>query len=400
MDKKILISGVFSILLILILSSFALGIGVSPTTLNYENVMKGAPNQKQIMLFNAENTEKYYEIYSSGNTSEWFSFSEKNFKMSPKSSKPIIVTVTPPFDTPNGIYEDLIYIKEITNVTGGEGASVGIVPAVGVKIIMNITEEEVISGIVHKISAENNEIGRSIQFLIRYSNTGNVRSGPKIIIKISKGRENADTIEKEITVSAGQNKNILIEWETLNQEVGDYAANVEVFLNNKKIADKRILFKILPEGALTKNAAVMGINAPNTVVVGKPAKIEVDIKNTGTGDINAKITGEVYLNNELVNTVNGENVWVYQGQIGTLAAYFKSESSGTYFIKGNVLYEGKSIKLNDIIITVKEEMKGVEEDVKSKESSSAPFVSLTEIILIIAAVVILILAIFIFRKFK
>ena len=398
MDKKILIRGAFSILLILILSSFTWGIGVSPTALNYENVMKGAPNQKQIMLFNTEDTEKYYEIYSGGNTSEWFSFSEKNFSISPKSSKPIIVTVTPPFDIPNGVYEDIIYIKEVTNFKGGEGASVGIAPAVGVKTIMNISEKEIISGIVHKISAENNEIGEPIQFLIRYSNTGNVKSAPEIIINISKGRENMDTIEKEVAVSAGQNKDILIEWETLNQEAGDYVANIGVFLDNSQTKSEGIVFKILPKGALTKSAEVTELNAPNAVGIGKTAKIEVKIKNTGTGEINAKITGEIYLNDELVGTVNGDNVLVYQGQTGTLAAYFKPEKQGDYLIKSSVMYEGKSINLDDIIITVKEEMNSG--GIKGSESSSAPFISLTGIILIIAAVVILILAVLILKKFK
>ena len=394
MNKKTLIAGAFSILLILILPSLASGIGVSPTTLNYENVMKNASNQKQVMLFNTEDTDKYYEIYASGNTSGWFSFSEKEFKVSPGSNKPIVVTVTPPADIPNGIYEGIIYIKEITNVTGGEGASVGIAPAVGVKTIMNITGKELISGIVHKISAEDDEIGKPIKFLIRYSNTGNVKSGPKIIIKISKDGEQIDTIEKEITLFAGENKDILIEWETLKREAGDYAANVEVFLNDEKLAEERIVFKILPEGALTKNLTVINVNAPETVNIGKPAKIEVVVKNTGAGSVNAKLTGEVYLDNELVDTISGDSVRVYQGQTGTLVAYFKSENPGSYFIKGDVLYEGKSIKLDDVDITVKEEKKGGE------KSPSAPLISLTGIIIIIAAVAILILVIFIFRKFN
>ena len=219
-----------------------------------------------------------------------------------------------------------------------------------------------------------------------------MRSGPKIIIKISKGRENADTIEKEITLSVGQNKDILIEWETLNQEVGDYVANVEVWLDNKKLADERVLFKILPEGALTKNATVISVNALKTIEVGKPAKIEAKVKNAGAGSINAKIMGEVYLNNELVDTVNGENVMISQDQTGTLVEYFKPEQSGIYIIKGYVLYEGKSIKLGDIIITAKDEIKG-------GEGLSATSISLTGII-IIASVIILILAVFIFRKFK
>ncbi|ODS37906.1 MAG: hypothetical protein A7315_13050 [Candidatus Altiarchaeales archaeon WOR_SM1_79] len=397
--QKIFILSVILVSGLLLGSATAASVAVSPTTLNYEKTLKGAQNQKQFVVFNTENKEANYEIYAKGNISDWFSFSETIIKIPPKEKAKIVVTVTPPSDIPNGIYEDVIYIKEITNVTGGAGASVGISPAAGIKTTINIVEDEIIAGVVHRISAENNEIGEPIKFLIKFSNTGNVRAAPKITIKITRGRENMETIEKEVTVFAGQNKDIAAEWETLNREVGEYAAYVEVLLNDKKLADERIVFKILPEGALTKNAVIISVNSPGEVESGNPAKIEVVVKNTGAGSINAKITGEVYLDNELVDTLNGENFLIYQGQTGTPAAYFKSEDAGVYLIKGNVLYEGKSIKMDDITITVKSAKE--EKEVKVEESSSQPVsISPAVIIIIITAVLILILAVFIFRRFK
>jgi hypothetical protein len=65
-----------------------------------------------------------------------------------------------------------------------------------------------------------------------------------------------------------------------------------------------------------------------------------------------KITGEVYQDDSLIDTLKSDETLVKIGENGTLTAYFKPSKDGSYLIRANVVYEGKKEPLNEIVIKV------------------------------------------------
>lgn len=264
----------------------------------------------------------------------------------------IIVATVMAMCVPTGVYNCTIYVEpSAVNVTAGEGAVVGIFPAVGLRTSIEITGEQILAGDVYKILVKDNEIGKPIRFIIGFSNTGNVIAEPEIGIEISKDDKVIETLKKTEEVIPGEAKEIMAEW--TGKEVGGYAAKVSVLLDGKLLSERDLEFKVLERGALTCKGEIVEVKAPEEVGVGKPAKIEVYFKNTGEIAIDAKAKGEVKLNNELVEIIESDPVLIDIGKTATLTAYFSPEKPGDYLIDGDVIYDGKKAKMSQISLSVK-----------------------------------------------
>lgn len=353
MRKKVLIaSGLICMCLLAIApSAYTAGIGVSPPTLSYEKVLKGGTAQEQFTIFNSADADVYYEIRVEGN--DWLSFEPISpVKVPAKGSVRVSAIVNPPGDTANGVYNCTIYVEPSkVNVTGEEGAVMGILPAIGITTSIEITGEQILSGNVYRISVENNEIGKPIRFKIGFANTGNVRAEPKLDIVILKDEKIIDTLKKTDEIIPGEAKEITAEW--IGKDIGEYGSNVKVTLNGELLSEKDLKFNVLERGALTCKGEIVDVKTPNEVSVGMPAKIEVGFKNTGSVALEAKIKGDVILNRELVEVIESEPVLIYVGETETLTAYLNPEKPGDYLIDGDVIYEGKKVEISQITISVK-----------------------------------------------
>jgi archaellum component FlaF (FlaF/FlaG flagellin family) len=353
MHKKILVaSGLICMCLLAIApSASAAGVGVSPPALSYEKVLKGGTAQEQFTIFNSADADVYYDIRVEGN--DWFSF-EPNppVKVPAKGNVKVNAIVNPPGDTANGVYNCTVYVEPSgVNVTAGEGAVMGILPAIGITTSIEITGEQILAGNVYKISVESNEIDKPIRFKIGFANTGTVRAEPETSINILKDTKVMETLKKSDEIIPGEAKEITVEW--IGKDIGDYTGNVNVILDGKLLSEKDLKFKVLERGALTCKGEIVDVKVPKKVSVGMPAKIEVGFKNTGSIALEAKIKGDVILNHELVKVIESEAVLIEVGKTETLTAYLNPEKPGDYLIDGDVVYEGKKAKISQITISAK-----------------------------------------------
>ena len=337
-------------------SAYAVGVGVSPATLSYEKVLKGGSAQEQFTISSSADADVYYTIRVEGN--DWFSFEPTPPVKVPANGRTrVSAIVSPPADTPTGVYNCTIYVEPgEVNVTKGEGAVMGIFPALGLRTSIEITGEQVLAGNVYRIYVEDNEIGKPVRFKISFSNTGNVRAEPEIDIEILKEEAVIDTLKKSDEVIPGGAKEIIAEW--TGNELGEYNANVRVLLNGDLLSQRDLKFEVLERGALTCMGVVVDVKAPAEVNVSMPVKIEVGFKNTGVVALEAKIKGDVQFNNKLVEVIESDPVLIEVGDTETLTAYFAQDKPGEYLIDGDVVYEGKKAEISPITISVKSEEAG------------------------------------------
>jgi len=353
MDKKVLVaSGLICLCLLALTSSAsAAGIGVSPPTLRYEKVLKGNTAQEQFTIFNSADADVYYDIRIEGN--DWFSFEpDSPVKVPAKGSVRVNAIVNPPGDTANGVYNCTIYVEPAgANVTAGEGAVMGILPAIGLTTSIEITGEQILAGNVYKISVESNEIDKPIRFKIGFANTGNVKAKPETSINILKDARIVEKLIRSDEIIPGASKEITAEW--IGEDVGEYGSNVKVTVNGELLSERGLKFDVLERGALRCKGEIVEIKVPNEVSVGMPAKIEVGFKNTGSIALEAKIKGDVIHNRELVEVMESEPVLIDVGKTATLTAYINPAEPGDYLVDGDVIYEGKKVEMNQITISVK-----------------------------------------------
>lgn len=338
---------------LLVQSACAVGVGVSPATLSYEKVLRGGSAQEQFTISSSADTDVYYTIRVEGN--DWFSFAPAPPVKVPANGRTrVSAIVNPPADIPSGVYNCTIYVEPAeVSVTEGEGAVMGIFPALGLRTAIEITGEQVLAGTVYRIYVENNEIGKPIRFKTGFSNTGNVRAKPEIAVEILKAEAVIDTLKKSDEVIPGEAKEIIAEW--VDNEVGEYTAKVRVLLNGDLLSQRDLKFNVLERGALTCRGTVVDVKAPVETNVSMPVKLEVGFKNTGVVALEAKVKGDVLRNNKLVVVIESDPILIDVGDTETLTAYFTPEQSGEYLIDSDVVYEGKKAEIRAVTVSVTSE---------------------------------------------
>jgi hypothetical protein len=75
--------------------------------------------------------------------------------------------------------------------------------------------------------------------------------------------------------------------------------------------------------------------------VGAVTKLQATVHNLTQKSVKSSLVAEIYLKNELVDTVRSDEVNVPAGIGNTITAYFKPQKAGDYTIKAQVFYEGQ-----------------------------------------------------------
>lgn len=322
------------------------------------NVLKGQQFDVYISINNLDNFDTLYSIKAGNEITSWVSFYNENqsvqinqLAVPALSSTRFIARFNIPKDAPNGQYSSSIYVETLSNEQNLSNAS-SLSIRVPISVLLDLQGLQYITGKILNITTSDTEVNRILRIKTEFKNTGDVIATPRIEVVILKnGAEIANFVQNNTSVNVNNTLVIDSDWDTTGQTVGDYVANVKAYLSDKLLEEKNLNFKILERGTLTAEGKIQEVKASSEVKTGQPAKVEVQFQNTGEIDLTAKITGEVYLNNNLVDTLNGDETLIKVGENETLTAYFRPSQEGNYSIQSSVTYEGKKEPLSDITIS-------------------------------------------------
>ena len=364
------------------------GIGASPSKLEYNNVLRGGSLQETFTLYNTEETEMTYDISVPDEFSDWFVFYPSDSVTVPANSDiKITAEVNVPESASNGVYETLITIKPLEETNEGE-SNLGIVAGVGLKTTITVTGEQIVSGSVKSITVRDDEIGSPIRFIIKFSNTGNVDASPEIRINFFKGSDLIETMDQiSNLVIPGSTEDIMVNWDTTNQVVGNYSAEVGVYLNDL-LTERSVNFQILEVGKITKTGEIVNVTVPAEVNLGNTLKIEANFKNTGKAIIQAKMNCEMYKGSEFTAATESDSVLLDIGKTETITSYFKPESAGTYSADCEITYEGRSVEMEPISFNV------------NSEGITGQFLVSDFVLPVVSIIIVTIVAVLLIRRYR
>lgn len=361
MKKQIYVATFLLLFLSSIQIANAAGVSVSPVFITVSNLMRGMEFNTTVTVYNPSDYEETYAINITGDNINWISFHSINnwsrqintITIPANSSGKFIANFKIPTDAANGKYLSEIVVGYLTGATE-EDVTSSLSVKVPIKVSLKVVGEQFESGRVINITTMDTEINQLLRINVEFQSTGTVTATPRIEVSIKKNDvEVANFTYNTTKVNVNITDIINVEWDTIGQTVGDYKANVKVYVSDNLIEGKNLDFKILDRGTLTAEGTISNVSAPTEIDLGQLAKIEVQFQNTGKIDIMAKISGEVYYDNKLSDTISGDEVLVKLGETDILTSYFKPTNTGNYLIKSNVVYEGKNASMDPITITVK-----------------------------------------------
>lgn len=224
----------------------AAGLGVSPSEVFFDQALKGSTYIQDLKIDNTGESDIIADIQITG-FNDWFRFDPgMSVKVLAKGSSSARISLTVPPATPNGIYESVGFIKGNPAVAG---QGMGLIPGVGFKIKVNVTDQRIAQGFVDNILTRDTVLNKNVMFLIGFMNKGNVPIAPraKFIIKDQDGN-NIDNFDKQFTnVNPGVVQTLIAEYETMGKPLGSYQAFVQVYLDSALLLEKTVYFKILDQ---------------------------------------------------------------------------------------------------------------------------------------------------------
>ena len=236
MNKLIIIIGLINLLMVGLVE--AGGIGISPSVVDFKEILTNNVYERSVRIHNtydyAINVTLEVEEYNG-----WLSFPEK-IEVPANSYKDVSIKISVPKKVELGSYETMAYAKALC----GEWICV----AVGFKINFVVTNQKIFVGVVDNIRTRDVVQGEPLKFLIGYLNYGNVDN--KVLVKVDIKKEGiiVKNFNAQFTVNPYSfiTKTLYYK-KTNNLELGQYSADVEVYLKNgglKLLGERTVYFKV------------------------------------------------------------------------------------------------------------------------------------------------------------
>ncbi len=320
----------------------AANIGISPATVNFENVMRNGYAER-IIVVSADSVEPIeIELQPRGEIVDWINYSEESFEVSRNEPHYLRIFINPDVDTPNGNYSG--FLRVMTSSTGEnlEGQAVGkIRSTLDLAIKVEVTDVEVIECDVSNVKISSVEKGDDILISMDVLNRGNVKLYPQVFFNVWDfdqtevlfddsffGEEILPTTEKPLEFRVKSNF----------FEVGQHWSEVSV---PDCVYDSLFTFDILEEGSLSASGLLLSILSKKTAEVKETIPIEINFKNVGEKEVEAYFKGKVTRDGKIIQVLESEKSFVSVDKIEKFHFYFTPQKAGKHIISGRVYYSGK-----------------------------------------------------------
>ena len=337
----------FLSLLLVLGSGFCVGIGVSPGSIELDNILRGGYAEAPFYIANPNDLPVNVSVWVDGDVNEWTEAVGADFVEANDVGQYKLV-FTPSNDIPVGDYECKIYISAESNteVSGGTGSvlSVGSI----IPVYLNINDEQIQKPVLKKFNLEENEECKPVHVNIMLENKGNVRVKPRYDFDLytKNGSFVKDFTRTASDLLPGQDRTDSFILNTKLQEIkcipdGEYTLTLNFYDDGAIVASSEKEFKIYPSGTFSIQGDLLNIDYDRSVSKGSLVKVVATFENIGESAINAKLKGEIYKEEELLDVFESDEYTIGVGDTSELEAYFKPDVSGELTLKTWVQFEGK-----------------------------------------------------------
>jgi hypothetical protein len=326
-------------------SSHAGMLGVSKGVMEFNEVLKSGYAEDTVYISTdiPENVSLVWEV--DGPFEEWITVREgTELVMSKDHGQWLTVIVTPPADTPNGVYDGILRVTTgpIGRTFEGRIGS-NVLAAFAIQIRVVITGKEVISCVPGGFFFPDGEVGSPLDARVTIQNNGNVRITPRLVLEIWDQTEKTMVATKNIPL----NQEVLPTTSTvyypqitdLNLPIGQYF--VQATIPECKTDPSLVTFSILERGGVSDTGNFLRIENPYWANVSDIVPIDALFMNTGNRSVSAKFKGTISLGKAVVKVIDTDPVTILPSETMKITTYFQPDKEGQYEISGRVLYNTK-----------------------------------------------------------
>jgi len=345
---------VLATLILLSQITFAANVGVSPATLTFKDVLRGGFAERPVMVIIDTIDPVDVTVTSRGEIESWLTFSKENFSVSKGKAFQLMVSVTPPSDTPNGNYTGFVTVKSSRLSQGQEGHATGlIIPTLDIFVTVQVTDKEVKKCRATGFKVASVEENDDIIFEVDVLNEGNIRINPSITFDIW-DQDSINLVKQseysQTQIKPTQTSHMLIRIPSSDLDLGQYWVDMSAI---DCYASQTLTFDILEEGALRAAGVLERIIVSPWADIDEIVPVAVSFKNTGEKPLEAKFVGKVMFKNKIIQLLESEDpLYVPIDNQTNFQFYFTPRKAGKYIISGRVFYDNKRTYEQSAILNV------------------------------------------------
>jgi hypothetical protein len=337
--------------------SGAVGLGVSPSRLIHDNLIRGAHVEREIVLSRSDATDElFFKVQPEGTIAAWLTTNHGDSFTIPSGQQrfPVTIMMDVPEDASNGSYKgNLRFVSSISPADSQEAASgangVGVSVDAVVQASLEITGDQLLEFAVSSIDIPTMEEGWPLQAVLLLENTGNVSAAPtKVKIEFwDKFRKEFITVLESNDFSNIQPVHAFTRGDFVvpienDFKVGQYWGLVEAYEGERLIAEADVIFDVVEPGSINKKGLLK--NFSSAAVDPEPGdlvKLEGVFENTGASNVIAKLIVEIERDGKLVEVLQSNSVGVSTGKEESLSVLFTPQVNGHHKVKAHIEYSGK-----------------------------------------------------------
>lgn len=387
------LSGLISLMLLIVLSVSVLGFGISPSNIYNDNLIKGSTFDTNIRVSHGiiENgqlkielkkdyMDSWFEVKGGEKTSDGYLVN-----IAPESqATEVMVTVQVPKDAPNGLHQTNFRVMALSSpskVENGMGSVVQM--AAQVDVMLTITGDEKKAFEIQLINLPKTEEGSSLKAYIKINNYGNVQLFP-LTVNLTV----YDSEKKEVYSAQEKASEIINAFTAGTQTVtfanplnaGFYTAKMVVFDETTKFNTPDLPLEILElQGEKKISGFLSKIQIPGMAKLNAPVEFIGIFNNNGNVPLSAKLMVELFKNNQKIETLSSETKTIEKGKDSEFKIQYIPTQLGLVDIKVYVVFNDQTSNIMETSMNI-----GAEE--KAASVSFASLIDIAAIILIFVVV--------------
>ncbi|MEE8443261.1 MAG: hypothetical protein V3S37_05875, partial [Dehalococcoidia bacterium] len=221
----------------------ARGIGVFPTTLQFDNTLRGGEYYRTIGVINGSDSERTYRFEAGDEIAPWVSVvSTKDrtqvldtVQAPPWGEGRVLLRVLVPPDAANGTYSGWIRISTgLGEKQAGQGSGASVNLGALVRVGIDVSGTQTIAGSLMDINTSDIEAGMTLRIKATIQNSGNVQISPDIHLEVIDA--NAQVVSESSfsgeVIYPGEISAQIVEWDSWGQPEGEYTAQLSVSLGD------------------------------------------------------------------------------------------------------------------------------------------------------------------------
>lgn len=326
---------IFLLVIFLLRPVYADDIDINPTSLRYDNVMRGGYALYDVYIKTDSNSDVKVNFVASGDVADWISIGSKG-SLFLNSNSPVVlsVVVRPPQGVSNGEHKGSIsiFFSDTASSQISSSANNDFVLPVSVYVT-----DQIISDVkINNVLIDDAVLQDPLLLIFDVKNNGNIDAlvSAKVDIKDVQGKTlKSLRLDSSSAIRPTQEQKVIFSLDSL--DLGDYTANINLLLGDFLLKSVTTKFAVVLDKSQLRKISFTHLQSNDKGHVNHDFNLISYAKNNGE-DVTVRFAGKLYYEGTFLSDITSDFVLAKFGEDTPVKFGFKPTKIGFYKISGHL----------------------------------------------------------------